>query len=102
MIFTTMFCFTLNFLKLSRKFIPLFADLQLSDEVCREAFWRRFSPHPRHSHYSRHNHHVMLMAIMKIHHHHPPDHDDDDDNVCHHHYHLNHHHSRMSILIGDF
>ena len=66
MIFTTMFCFTRNFLKLSRKFIPLFADLQLSDEVCREAFWRRFSPHPRHSHYSRHNHHVMLMAIMKI------------------------------------
>ena len=66
MIFTTMFCFTRNFLKLSRKFIPLFADLQLSDEVCREAFWRRFSPHPRHSHYSRHNHHVMLMTIMKI------------------------------------
>ena len=64
MIFTTMFCFTRNFLKLSRKFIPLFADLQLSDEVCREAFWRRFSPH--HSHYSRHNHYVMLMAIMKI------------------------------------
>ena len=97
-----MFCFTRNFLKLSRKFIPLFADLQLSDEVCREAFWRRFSPHPRHSHYSRHNHHADADDDYEDpHHHHHPDHDD-DDSVCHHQYHLNHHYSGMSILIGDF